>query len=200
MAVATTVNTQTITTISETAADEIIIRRTSVKNPNTGLIDIIFSASILYSTREYQGTDSNNRTDVIRITDSGNINLSIEQVVSLFGISLTLPNTTSKQLGDFLGDEVDKLIAEDLITRVKNKIKPNLSIIAGPAANMAIVTVLNQPDATYEWSVTGGEATLSGITANSVEVSPVTKPVILQCKASYTKDITISEITTMEIS
>lgn len=143
MAVDQIISTQTITTIQETAADEITIRRVPVKDPSTGKVNIIFMVSVSYSTQEYQGTSANDRTDTIRTLDSGAFVLTTDQVISLFGMPLTLPDTSVKILGDLIGDEADKLIAADILNKLKARITPLLSFVNNPD-NTVTVTAVNQ--------------------------------------------------------
>lgn len=198
MAVDQVVSTQTITTIQETAADEIIIRRVPFKDPITGKVDIVFTASIFYSTQEYQGTSATDRTEAIRTLDSGSFTLSNDQVLSLFGMSLTLPDASIKMLGDLIGDEADKLISADILTKIRARIIPALSFLNN-ADSTVTIKAFNQSDVIYEWSVVSGDVTLAPSTTNSVVATPVTRPFVVECKATYTKDISVFEVSQMQV-
>jgi hypothetical protein len=198
MAVDQIISTQTITTIQETAADEITIRRVPVKDPSTGKVNIIFMVSVSYSTQEYQGTSANDRTDTIRTLDSGAFVLTMDQVISLFGMPLTLPDTSVKILGDLIGDEADKLIAADILNKLKARITPLLSFVNNPD-NTVTVTAVNQSDVVYEWSIVNGDVTLAPSVTNTVVVTVASKPFTIRCKAIYNKDPNIFETSQIQV-
>jgi hypothetical protein len=199
MAVDQTITTQTITTIQETAADEIIIRRVPIKNIDTGKIDITFTATIFYSTQEYQGTSATDRTEAIRTLNTGSFTLTGDQVAGLFGIPLTLSDGSAKILGDLIGDEADKLIAADMLMRLRGRIKPALSFVNSSDGLTVTVSAYNQPDVIYDWSVVSGDVTLAASNTNSIVATPVSKPFTLECKATYTKDNTIFETNQVKV-
>lgn len=184
MSVAQVVETKTITTIKETAATNIMIRRTLPKDPVTGKISVKFGVSIEYATTFFQGNDINDRDEILKTVDQNTITLTDAQVYQLFGTSLTLDNGSKTVLGNLLADLTDNIIADFLVILTKQRIFPALIQLQEEGLKIAITPGL-MTGVTYQWQTSDP---LAQFTVNNeiMTITEINLPATITCIATET--------------
>lgn len=201
MSVAQTIETRTISVLQETAADVISIRRSAVKDPITGKVEILYSADVTYSTTQFSGTSSIDRDEVLSVTNRDGLNLTPEQVYSLFGISVTLADGTKTVLGELIAGKADGFIAQDVITKTKRGIKPIIMQNPSPAGSPLSLTNMNFRDAavTYAWTSSDDKAVIVlQEDGKRADITEVTRPATITCTATDTPS-GVTEATTFNL-